>query len=320
MPKLNTNTFKTLDDLLTAVYQDLMERPSSIPTTRSKKGGDTCEIIGVSLTLANPRARLSRSEVKGKAFSPVGELLWYLSGSNTLEFIQPYISHYKDETDDGNTIYGAYGPRLLNMHNKYNQVNNIIKLLGQKPTSRRAVIQLFDASDLVGTHKEIPCTCTLQFLLRDNQLNLHVSMRSNDAYMGLPHDVFAFTMLQEIMANILGVDMGAYHHSVGSLHLYDNDRNLVEQYLYEGYQPTKFYMPAMPKVDPRPAIKQIIKLEELIRTDQSFCLDGLDPYWVDIIKMVHIHFLSKKKDITGIRNVMAGMNDIYKMYIEKKIC
>lgn len=315
MPKLNTNTFETLDDLLMGVYQDLIERPFSIKTSR----GDTCEVIGVNLTLTNPRARLSRSEVKGKAFSPVGELLWYLSGSNSLEFIQQYIPHYKKETDDGVTIFGAYGPRLYNMHTNINQIDNVKALLKEKPTSRRAVIQLFDAADLVGTHKEIPCTCTLQFLLRENRLNLHVSMRSNDAYMGLPHDIFAFTMLQEIMAVTLGVEMGSYNHSVGSLHLYDNDRQQVEQYLYEGYQSTKYYMPAMPKVDPWLAIKQIIEIEECIRKNQSFTFDDLNTYWIDLIKMVHIHFLGKAKDIDGIKDVMAGMNNIYKMYIDKKI-
>lgn len=319
MPKLNTNTFETLDDLLMGVYQDLIERPSSIKTTRSTSGGDTCEIIGVSLTLTNPRARLSRSEVKGKAFSPVGELLWYLAGNNKVEFIQPYIPHYKNETDDGQTIYGAYGPRLFNMRNEYDQVANIVALLRQKPTSRRAVIQLFDAADLFGTHKEIPCTCTLQFLLRDNKLNLYVSMRSNDAYMGLPHDIFAFTMLQEIMAVTLGVEMGSYNHSAGSLHLYDNDRQQVEQYLYEGYQSTKYYMPTMPKVDPWLAIKQIIEIEECIRKNQPFTFDNLDTYWIDLIKMVYIHFLGKAKNFDGIKDVMAGMNDIYKMYIDKRI-
>jgi len=315
MPKLNTNAFETLDDLLMGVYQDLIGRPFSIKTSR----GDTCEAIGINLTLTNPHARLSRSEVKGKAFSPVGELLWYLSGSNSLEFIQQYIPYYKKETDDGATIFGAYGPRLYNLHNNINQIENVKALLKDKSTSRRAVIQLFDAADLVGTHKEIPCTCTLQFLLRDGKLNLHVSMRSNDAYMGLPHDIFAFTMLQEIMAMSLGVDLGIYHHTVGSLHLYDYDIENVNQYLYEGYQSTKFYMPAMPKIDPWPAIKQIIEIEENIRKNQPFDFDGLDPYWVDIIKMVQIHFLSKKKNVDGIKDVMAGMNDIYKMYIEKKI-
>ena len=37
---------------------------------------------------------------------------------------------------------------------------------------------------------------------------LVVHMRSNDVFMGFPHDVFAFTMIQEILANDLGVKLG----------------------------------------------------------------------------------------------------------------
>ena len=59
-------------------------------------------------------------------------------------------------------------------------------------------------------------------------------MRSNDAFKGLPHDVFCFTMLQEIFARTLGVHVGVYKHAVGSLHLYDKDRQKANQYLKEG--------------------------------------------------------------------------------------
>lgn len=37
-------------------------------------------------------------------------------------------------------------------------------------------------------------------------------MRSNDAYLGFPHDVFFFTMIQELVARSLGIRVGDYHH------------------------------------------------------------------------------------------------------------
>src|SRR5450759_4353018 len=116
------------------------------------------------------------------------------------------------------------------------QIDNVINLLKKKSESRQAVIQLFDASDIVEVHKDIPCTCTLQFLIRQRRLNMITNMRSNDAFLGLPHDIFAFTMLQEIIARTLGVEMGTYKHAVGSLHLYDKNRNSAQQFLDEGWQ------------------------------------------------------------------------------------
>jgi thymidylate synthase len=103
-------------------------------------------------------------------------------------------------------------------------VADLISLLQKRPASRRAALQIYDARDLAQEHKDVPCTCTLQFFVRDGRLEMATYMRSNDAYLGLPHDVFAFTMLQELVARSLGVEVGVYRHMVGSLHLYEVDR------------------------------------------------------------------------------------------------
>ena len=136
--------FETLDNLLYVVLNKLVKIPFNIKASR----GHTSEIPGALLTLTNPRARLSLTETKGTPFSAVGELLWYLSGKNELEFIAYYLSNYKKESSDGKTIHGGYGPRLFNSGGKINQVQNIIDLLREKKSTRRAVIQLFEARDI----------------------------------------------------------------------------------------------------------------------------------------------------------------------------
>ena len=208
---------KSLDDLLKRVLIQLLKSKNHVKTSR----GPTTELDGVLLKIVKPRARLSRTERKGTLFSCLGELLWYLAGTSDLEFIKYYLPDYEKYSDDGRTIYGGYGPRLFNMRAHYNQIENITKLLSKRPRSRQAVIQLFDARDIVEEHKDIPCTCTLQFMIRKSRLNMFTNMRSNDAFLGLPHDVFSFTMLQEIVARTLGIELGSYKHAVGSLHLYE---------------------------------------------------------------------------------------------------
>ena len=190
-----------LDDVLIELYKGLLAEGSANHGSR----GGTVELLGVTLRVLQPRARLSRSEDRGKPFSAIGELLWYLSGSDRLEFIEPYIKRYADDAVGG-ILQGAYGPRFLKKNGSINQIQNIIDLLTRKPGSRRAVIQLFDAEDIATEKKEIPCTTALQFHLRDGVLHMSATMRSNDAYWGLPHDVFCFTMLQEMIARRLGAD------------------------------------------------------------------------------------------------------------------
>ena len=167
--------------------------------------------------LTNPLARISRTETKGKPFSCLGELFWYLAQTKDLSFITYYLREYRAYAD-GQEIYGGYGPRLFNWDG-LNQFGNVADILKRKPDSRQAVIQLFDAQDIVGPHNDIPCTCTMQFMVRGEQLHLLTYMRSNDAFVGMPHDIFCFTMLQEIMARMLSVELGQYKHMVGSLHL-----------------------------------------------------------------------------------------------------
>ncbi len=102
-------TAVTLDDLMRRVLGKLVRSDSRNKASR----GGTRELRSVLLRLTNPRARLSHTERKGKVFSGLGELLWYLARSNDLEFISYYLDQYRKESEDGATVYGAYGPRLF---------------------------------------------------------------------------------------------------------------------------------------------------------------------------------------------------------------
>jgi thymidylate synthase len=305
---------RILDDLLRKVLRKLLASKNRSTATR----GPARELVGVLLKLERPLARLSRSETRGRAFSCLGEFLWYLSGDNQLDFIHHYIPAYDRESEDNKTVYGGYGPRIFNQRG-HNQLENVIALLRKHPGSRRAVIQLFNAEDL-GTprHREIPCTNTMQFLVRDNKLHLITTMRSNDAYMGLPHDIFCFTMLQEVMARTLGVDVGAYQQCVGSLHLYDRDQAKAQQYIDEGFQ-SIVPMPAMPSGDPWSSIKTLLNVEARIRRgekiDANLC--GVGEYWADLIRLLQIFAASgDHRKIEALKAKMVF--DGYSPYIETR--
>lgn len=301
----------TLDDLLLAAYRPLLGAPV-VETTR----GRSHELLGVSALIRRPRARLCRSETRGRAFSCLGELVWYLSGSNALEPIARYISKYRKESEDGKTVYGGYGPRLFGQHG-HDQIANVLTLLRDSPTSRRAVIQLFDAADISARRPEIPCTCTLQFLARDGQLHLIAHMRSNDAFIGLPHDVFCFTMLQEIMARSLGLEMGPYRHMVGSLHLYEENVPDAEALLGEHFQ-QRIEMPAMPEGDPWPAIAQLVKGEARARAREEFDASELlaDPYWADLLRLLQI-FHAADERVEEMRSAIQFAG--YRPYIRARV-
>jgi thymidylate synthase len=96
-----------------------------------------------------------------------------------------------------------------------------------KPETRQAVCSLWRPSDLVnafrGDKKDLPCTLTLQFILRSGKLNLIVNMRSNDVWLGLPYDAWAWCSIQQLVADALDVELGWYQHQAGSLHVYERN-------------------------------------------------------------------------------------------------
>jgi thymidylate synthase len=104
-------TADTLDDLLLMVYPKILRNGQRV---KASKGWNK-ELFGVVLELKNPLARLSRSETKGTVFSCLGETLWYLAGSNELDFIKYYIKIYGKFAESDGTVNGAYGPRLFRM-------------------------------------------------------------------------------------------------------------------------------------------------------------------------------------------------------------
>ncbi len=308
----------TLDDVMRRVIEEIRAHGEQIYPTKGQQTG-AVELTGILLEVTDPRARLSRTETRGKLFSSLGELCWYLAKRNDLSFIEYYIKRYKYSAD-GDEVFGGYGPRLFGWRG-LNQLANVTDLLRKKRDSRRAVIQLFDRHDIVGEHKDIPCTCTLQFMLRRDKLHMFTNMRSNDVFLGLPHDIFCFTMLQEIMARTLSVELGTYKHAVGSLHLYDRNIEGAQQFLDEGWQPTDAPMPPMPRGDPWPALGSLLEAESAIRTTGTLdddILKAVDPYWADLMRLLQVFGCKKRKDRDKIQELRGDMvSRVYLPFIDK---
>lgn len=312
-------TGDSLDAVLHALYRSLEGSHDLNDSSR----GQTKEILGVSLRIMKPRARISRSENRGKPFSALGELLWYLSGSDKLEFIKPYVNEYNNDAVDG-VLEGAYGPRLFTMRGKIDQFSSIERLLKHKPGSRRAIIQLFNAEDIATDHKEIPCTTTIQFHLRGRLLHMSVTLRSNDAYLGLPHDVFCFTMIQEMMARRLGLEIGQYYQYVGSMHVYQKHVDKMKEYIEEGVQRT-IEMPPMPEGDPFTLIDKLLRVEGRLRNGEA--IDAAEafgqPYWADIVRLLQVFWVREwatEEYVSQLKTLRDEISHpIYRNYIDGRM-
>ncbi|UOF80032.1 pyrimidine hmase [Caudoviricetes sp.] len=216
-------TYQTIDGMWYEAVKSLMRAPAV-----ESRDGACYEHLGWSGTLMDPtQSLLNCKERKLSHRYAAAELLWYFSGTDRGDLISKFAKSYERFLVDGRAE-GAYGPRLFPTDEATSgALVDVIAELRRDRNSRRAFASVFRAEDLkLATRRKVvdlPCTVGLQFLIRDNKLHCIATMRSNDVWLGMPYDVFAFTQIQRLVASRLMVDVGWYVHQVGSLHLYERN-------------------------------------------------------------------------------------------------
>jgi len=204
------------------IFNELRELLLCAPVI-APRGRKTKELLSVSIELSSSRNRLIYHPKRkyNYAFNIV-EMIAYLAGINSVQYIDFWNSNYKQFSDNGVNFRGNYGERL-----KF-YIPELIKKLKTDPDTRQATLSIYNSEDMMRKTKDVPCTVALDFKIRSNRLYLHVFMRSNDLIFGLQYDLVAFTLMQEIIANTIGVKLGSYNHTVASLHVYEKHWNLLE--------------------------------------------------------------------------------------------
>ena len=214
-------TGKTVNEVWEQAFTALKDQAEAGFADSSRDGSVVGEYLDAVFCIDDPTRNIVTSPIRKMPMRyAVGELAWYLSGSNRVKDIAQYAKKWADISDDGETNNSAYGYRIFNKFG-FDQWEYVKGLIRKDPNTRQAVIHIKDASN--APTKDTPCTVYLQFFLRNNKLNLSVHMRSNDIWMGVPYDMFSFCFLQVKMAMELGVDIGSYTHYAGSLHMYQRD-------------------------------------------------------------------------------------------------
>ncbi len=212
---------KSVNDVWTQAFEALSEQAEKGYEAGSRDGAVVGEICDAVFCVEDPTRSIVSSPIRKMPMRyAVGELAWYLSGSNKVKDISRFAKKWVDISDDGETNNSAYGWRIFDKFG-FDQWQYVKELLWKDPNSRQAVIHIKDADNR--PTKDVPCTVYLQFFIRNGKLNLSVHMRSNDIWMGVPYDMFSFTFLQMKMAMELGVEIGQYTHYAGSLHIYARD-------------------------------------------------------------------------------------------------
>ena len=199
------------------------------------RNGDTQEMAYTSLQVKHPLDRyLLLPSRKHNLAAQIAETMWVLAGRNDVGWLGHYLPRAKDYSDDGVVWRGGYGPRLRTFYG-VDQLAFVVNLLKEDPGTRRAVISLWDPVVDISPGKDIPCNDWLHFMNRGDELNLHIATRSNDVMWGWSGiNFFEWSTLLEIVAHLVGLDVGQLYFSISSLHLYeqhwDKAKDIVRGY------------------------------------------------------------------------------------------
>lgn len=287
------------------------------------RGHRSRERIGAHFVIADARQRVPF--VAARRLNIVfnfAEALWYLSGRDDVDFVAYYAPSIRRYSMDGRTLRGtAYGRALFALDGRIDQWKSVVDVLAADPDSKRAVVQMFRAEELlVPDNIDVSCTLGLQFLLRDGTLHAVGYMRANDAYRGVVSDVFSFTFLQEVLATQIGAEVGSYVHNVGSIHVYEPDDERVRAVLDDATGPAPYRFPVMPVCDNRPYVRTVLEHEEALRAGDARldagAVAGLDlpHYWRQVVLLLEL-YRELRHDGRADERTLDALDPIYRYFV-----
>jgi thymidylate synthase len=221
------------DAVWRSAFDTISKGPKEIQPSRA---GDTLELLHCVVTIKDPRQRWIACRVPplNVAFA-IAEVVWIMRARRDSAFLAHRSRSFPSFVGQCTDLSGAYGARLR-AHFGVDQIGRAADALAASPSSRQVVLQIWDAAvdlpdqDGTPTSSDVPCNLTSLLKVRNGKLEWTQIMRSNDLFRGLPYNVVQFTMLQEVIAGRIGVDVGSYNQWSDSLHLYVADAGV-------GYDP-----------------------------------------------------------------------------------
>ena len=185
--------------------------------------GDTKALFNIGFYLENPNDKLIiNKERKWSLDYAEAEWQWYLSGDANVkklgEIYGKIPAIWQKMADESGEVNSNYGWQWM----RNAQLAHIVNKLRDYPDTRQAAISIYDAKEIAKYHNDTPCTYAVQFSIIAEKLCMSVYMRSNDLWYGFCNDQYQFANLQELVASMLGIEIGWYYHHAHNLHLYND--------------------------------------------------------------------------------------------------
>ena len=218
------------------------------------------ENLNVKIEILNPYLNLFKNEVRSIPLNYLAhELILYFSGTNSAEDFVKASPFWNKIKNTDNTVNSAYGHLLFNLGQWYWAKFSLCK----DKDSRQAIMHYNRPEHLNEDSKDIPCTISSQFFIRNNKLYLTTYMRSNDIFFGMTFDIPFFMLLMqcmklELLLEYPNLELGSYTHFAGSLHVYEKDFEILDRMLSGNFSDDK-----MPLIKTNPILHPDVEVMRL---------------------------------------------------------
>ncbi len=280
-------------------YLDLLRRVRTTGVKKSDRTGTgTLSVFGhqmrFDLAAGFPLVTTKKLHVK----SIIHELIWFLAGDTTLDYLHankvriwdewarelPRTSQIVDDPDiNYQEVYDALAmrsPTCLDLGPVYgrqwrswaapdgrtiDQIAEVVQTLKTNPDSRRIIVSAWNPAD-IPQMALAPCHCLFQFYVADGKLSCQLYQRSADVFLGVPFNIASYALLTMMMAQVTDLEAGEFVHTFGDVHLYLNHLEQADLQLTRQPRP-------LPRMTINPQARDIFAFRY-----EDFTLTGYDPH------------------------------------------
>jgi thymidylate synthase len=182
------------------------------------------------------------------------ELLWFLKGETNVQYLRDNkVTIWDEWADEEGNLGPVYGKQWRSWEaadgRTIDQITNVIEQIKTNPDSRRLLVIAFNPGD-VDKMALPPCHAFFQFYVANGKLSCQLYQRSADIFLGVPFNIASYALLTHMVAQVCGLGVGEFIHTLGDAHIYSNHMDQVKLQLTREFRP-------LPRLKLNPAVKNI---------------------------------------------------------------
>jgi thymidylate synthase len=252
-------------------YHDLLNHVLTYGNQKTDRTGTgTISVFGYQMrfNLAEGFPLLTTKKVHLKSI--IHELLWFLQGSTNIKYLKENGVRIWDEwADEDGNLGPVYGYQWRNWPkpdgSHIDQITQVVESIKKNPDSRRLIVSAWNVAD-VDQMKLPPCHAFFQFYVADGKLSCQLYQRSADIFLGVPFNIASYALLTMMVAQVCGLKLGDFVHTLGDAHIYSNHMEQVKEQLSRDFR-------TLPQMKINPNVSDIFSFKF-----EDFTLENYDPH------------------------------------------